>query len=275
MFYPVECDLSLPGDLIKQTELDSAINETSGLLYLDGNIWTFNDSGGDPALYCVDPANGKIIRSTNIKNAVNRDWEDIAADDSHVYIADVGNNRATRDTVLIYRILKSSLLSGDPDISINGIISVSFNEKVTTNEKGYSSHDCEALFAFGDSLYLYSKDWVGESTSVYVVPRKPDHYHVRRSFQYEARILVTGADIWPGDNQVALVGYRDACPIVITYRYGGDPGRIECGGRARIYPLKRGRQVEGICYDPDGNLLISAERRLHSQALFKLGPLLR
>lgn len=269
------CDLPLPGGLVKIAELDSVVNETSGLLYMDGEIWTFNDSGGEPALYCVSRQRGEVIRKIIISNATNRDWEDIAADEHYVYIADVGNNQANRDTVLIYKILKSRLLSGDSAVSHSGIISVSFDEKVSQNSNGNSSHDCEAIIAYGDSLYLFSKDWVGETTSVYAVPGEPGHYPVRRKYKYEVRVLVTGADVWPASGQVSLVGYRDYFPIVITYSFKSDPGRIECGGKARIYPLKRGRQTEGICYDSDGKLLISAERALRSQTLFKLGSLLR
>ena len=51
--------------------------------------------------------------------------------------------------------------------------------------------------------------------------------------------------------------------------------RIRCGGKARIYPLKSGRQVEGICYDTDGGLYISAENTLQKPTLFRLGRPLR
>lgn len=272
-FYPAACDLPLPGYLHKQTVLDSSVNETSGLLYLGDTIWSFNDSGGEPVLYGLDPQTGKVISKVFIGNATNTDWEAIAADDRYVYVADVGNNFATRDTVLIFRVLKSGLRSGEKILPHDGIISVSFRDKVEQNANGYSSHDCEALLAHGDSLYLFSKNWVEESTSVYIIPSVPGHYNVKRRYSYEARILVTGADLRPADKQVSLVGYRDYFPIVISYKYGRDPGQIECGGRARIYPLKRGRQVEGLCYGPEGDIFISAERTIQRQMLFKLGPL--
>ncbi len=274
-FYSTGCEKPVPGNLIKYSNIDSSLAETSGLLYLDGDIWTFNDSGGEAALYCFDRGSGSVIRKTIISNATNTDWEDIAMDDSYIYVADVGNNFATRDTLIIYRIQKSGLLSGDPTLNHNGIISLSFDEVVVRNSRGYSSHDCEALFAHGDSLYLFSKNWVDESTSVYVIPSMPGHYHVKHRYRYEARILVTGADLFPGKNQVALVGYRNYLPIVITYGYGDDPGQIECGGKARIYPLRGGRQVEGICFDPEGGIYISSERSLQKQTLFKLGRSLR
>ena len=111
-FYPAECERPIPGNLIKQTSLDSEVAEPSGLLYMDGNIWTFNDSGGEPVLYCIDPRNGSVIRKTLISNAMNVDWEDIAMDEHYIYVADVGNNFGGRDTVVIFRIDSGELLSG-------------------------------------------------------------------------------------------------------------------------------------------------------------------
>lgn len=274
-FYASECSHPLPGKLVKQSTLDSSLSETSGLLYLNGSIWTFNDSGGEAALYCMDQSSGSVIRKTIISNAINVDWEDITSDDQFIYVADVGNNFASRDTVLIYRLAKNSLESGDSTINHQGVISLSFNETVEINSGGYSSHDCEALFAYQDSLYLFSKNWVDESTSVYVLPSIPGHYCLNARYQYEARILVTGADLHPDRQEVALVGYRNYMPVVIRYDYVNDPGQIACGGKARIYPMKLGRQVEGICFDPSGEVLISSEGSVHAASLFRLGSPLR
>jgi hypothetical protein len=274
-FYSTACNHPTPGRLVKQTELDPSLSETSGLLFLKEGIWTFNDSGGEPALYRVDQERGSVIGKTLISNALNVDWEDITADEACIYVADVGNNFAWRDTVLIYRIPRNRLESGDSSVNHNGIISLSFEEEVELNGRGYSSHDCEALFAYKDSLYLFSKNWLDESTSVYVLPSEPGHYKLKPRYRYEARILVTGADLYPDQNEVALVGYRNYQPIVISYKFDRDPALIRCGGKARIYPLKLGRQVEGICFDASGNLMVSSERSVQKATLFKVGSSLR
>ncbi len=274
-FYQSGCDYPVPGNMVKQFTLDSSVLETSGLLYMDGKIWTFNDSGGEAALYCLDATNGSLIRKTIIRNAVNVDWEDITEDDSHIFVADVGNNYATRDTLSIYRIPKGALLSEEPWVIHEGIITVSFAAKVKQAKSGLSSHDCEALVAFGDSLYLFSKDWVEQTTSVYVLPKSPGHYRLSPVKTYEAGFLVTGADVFPGSRQVSLVGYRDYLPVVVSYEFENSPALISCGGKARVYPLRLGRQVEGICYDPVGRLFISAEQSLKKQALFSVGSPVR
>lgn len=268
-FYQSDCDYPLPGSLVKQYTLDSAINETSGLLFLDGNIWTFNDSDGEAALFVLDGENGSVIRKTIIRNARNVDWEDITEDGTHIFVADVGNNYATRDTLAIYRIPRDSLFS--QDVMFDGMITLSFEGEVKRIKSGLSSHDCEALVAFGDSLYLFSKDWVGKTTSVYVLPKIPGHYSLSPVAIYQADFLVTGADIFPAKRQVSLVGYRNFLPVVLSYEFEDSPAVISCGGKARIYPMKAGRQVEGICYDSEGSLWISSEHSLKKQTLFRVG----
>ena len=95
-FYQSDCDYPLPGSLHKKFTMDRALVENSGLLCMDSTIWTFNDSDGEAALYAVDVSDGSLIRKTIIRNAVNVDWEDITEDETHIFVADVGNNYASR-----------------------------------------------------------------------------------------------------------------------------------------------------------------------------------
>jgi hypothetical protein len=73
-------------------ELPDEVKETSGLLFLDGKIITHNDSGDAPNLYEIDSLSGTILRTVTISNATNVDWEDLAENDTHIFIADIGNN---------------------------------------------------------------------------------------------------------------------------------------------------------------------------------------
>lgn len=165
------------------------------------------------------------LRKSIVKNAANVDWESVAEDERHIFVADVGNNFGSRDTLTIYRIPKTAILSEDPELIHDGIITLSFTGEMIKRETGYSNRDCEAILAFGDSLYLFSKDWIEKSTCIYALPKEPGHYTLSAISTY----------------QVSLVGYRSYMP------------------------------VEGICYDPLGNLLISAEKSLKKQALFRVG----
>ena len=84
--------------------LESTVDESSGLLFLGGRLITHNDSGGEASLYEIDPPTGTVIRTVQIQGAANRDWEDIAMDDTYIYIGDFGNNSGTRRDLRIYRV---------------------------------------------------------------------------------------------------------------------------------------------------------------------------
>ena len=86
-------------------ELPEKVKETSGLLFLDGKIITHNDSGNDANLYEIDSLSGTILRTISIANATNIDWEDLAENDTHLFIADIGNNNGNRQDLKIYTIL--------------------------------------------------------------------------------------------------------------------------------------------------------------------------
>ena len=74
------------------TKLDEKLYENSGLMFFDGDIWTFNDSGGEPEIYRIDEACGKISQTVILENAKNHDWEDITQDNKYIYLSDAGNN---------------------------------------------------------------------------------------------------------------------------------------------------------------------------------------
>ena len=62
------------------------------MLFLDGKIITHNDSGDDANLYEIDSLSGTILRTISTANAKNVDWEDLAENDTHLFITDIGNN---------------------------------------------------------------------------------------------------------------------------------------------------------------------------------------
>ena len=83
-------------NIIEKHELPAEVIETSGLLFLNGKLITHNDSGDDSNLYEIDTITGNITRTVSVSNATNIDWEDIAQDDTYIYIGDFGNNNGTR-----------------------------------------------------------------------------------------------------------------------------------------------------------------------------------
>ena len=92
-------------DLRLVTQLPKKVHETSGIeLTGPDQIWTFNDSGGEPELYLCDTS-GQLLRTVRIQNAWNRDWEDITQDDAgNFYIGNIGNNNNSNTDLTIFKI---------------------------------------------------------------------------------------------------------------------------------------------------------------------------
>ncbi len=264
-FFRSSCDYPVAGTFHSQGILTDTLLETSGIEKADSLLVSFNDSGGDPVLYFVT-SGGTWINSIRIPGATNVDWEAIATDSRFYYIADVGNNYGTRDTLVIYCVQVEPVVgAGVQDVRK---ITFSYDEPVTYKTNGLYSHDCEAMFAYGDSLYLFAKDWVNQSTRVYVLPKAPGHYKVRARADYQVRALITGADIDPLRKEVVLVGYRNFIPVVIRYGFTDDPAMIQCGGKARRYPWKAGLQTEGVCYDDQERIVVTSEKSLYRQSIY-------
>lgn len=267
-FFPAECGYPTAGSISKIGSLSDSLNETSGLEILKNRFVSFNDSGGDPALYVFSDSSS-LIHKTIIRNATNVDWEDITYDGTFFYVADVGNNFGTRDTLMIYKMHADSIESFSHTETAQ-YISFSYDEQVSRTETGMYSHDCEAIFTYGDSLYLFAKDWVTLSTRIYVLPKSPGHYNISSKITYQVKALITGADIDIANREVVLLGYRNMVPVLIRYGFDKDPAAIECGGIGRRYPRFMGTQMEGVCFDESGRIFITSEKRLYKQALYRV-----
>jgi hypothetical protein len=61
--------------IISDYPLSKIIEETSGLEIIGDYFITHNDSKGYPILYYLSKE-GKIIKTREVKSAVNKDWED-------------------------------------------------------------------------------------------------------------------------------------------------------------------------------------------------------
>jgi len=87
---------------------DPALVETSGLVSSarePGLLWAVND-GGHPAVLYALKTDGRDDGRVAVEGATNVDWEDLAVFNregrAYILIADVGDNKAVRDTRCIY-----------------------------------------------------------------------------------------------------------------------------------------------------------------------------
>ena len=251
--------------------LPETIRETSGLIYWNGGLWTINDSGNLPEIYKIDTLTGEILQTILLQGVKNIDWEDIDQDDEHIYVGDFGNNLGTRTDLKIFYIQKSAV-PDTGDISIEpATINFSFGDQTSFKRLNRRNNfDCEALLSFGDSLYIFSKNWGDLQTRLYALPKIEGTYVVFPIDSMNADGLITGADI-NEEGEIVLIGYKNYVPfmwILFDFEgndfFGGNKRRIDFTGMLGV-------QAEGICYSFNRNVFISAEKTAISPArLFKL-----
>lgn len=193
------------------------LDETSGLLFYNNKLFTFNDSGGQAELYEINSSNGSIVRTITINNATNVDWEDITQDATHIYIGDIGNNNGNRTDLKIYKISKSDFDDAD-NIATAETISYSYANQTTFNSLPNNNNwDAEGLISFGDKLLIFTKNWVNNMVNVYSIPKISGSYSAQFVSTYNTNGLITGVDISFNEDVIYLTGYSSSqAPFMYT-----------------------------------------------------------
>lgn len=256
------------------TNLDPLVSETSGLVFVNGKLWTHNDSGNEAILYCIDTATGMVISQKTITNAINIDWEDISADGEYLYIGDFGNNTGQRNDLKIYKVLIEEL-NNEFSSSINSeIINFSYNSSYypARSKNNDTDFDCEALIVKDDSIYLFSKNWVSKTCYLYSLPKETGTYVANRRDTLNTQGLICGADYNPETNTVCLIGYVYGIPApsILFYLYDFEGNNFFDGTIIRHELSLNGYQTEGVTFRDNNRVWFSNENFLGNvQSLFE------
>ena len=251
------------------------LDETSGVVFTDGFVWTHNDSGNSNTIYRIDSVSNTVLQTVVISNATNVDWEDITADADYLYIADCGNNNGNRTNLKIYRVAKSALTLPATTATAD-VINYSYSDQtIFTSLPNNNNYDCESIIYYNDSLHLFSKDWVDKQTRHYVLPAIPGTYTAQFKETLNAGYLITGAAIQ--NNILAFIGYDNTgfAPVYVYMCYDFKDGLFFNGNKRRFNAsnaLSYG-QTEGIDFRNDGYGYITNER--FKQSIFNVAPKLR
>lgn len=142
----------------------AGLPEASGLVasrVTEGRLWAHNDSG-TAEIFALD-VKGTVTGRLRVTGAQVQDWEAMASapcEGGHcLFIADIGDNNATRRSISVYRVPEPRTLSAAARVE-------------ATYRATYpdGAHDAEALLAGPDgSLYIVTKGDTG-SVALYRFP---------------------------------------------------------------------------------------------------------
>ncbi|MCO5723380.1 hypothetical protein [Robiginitalea marina] len=239
-------------------EFPEGIQESSGLLLVGEHWVTINDSGNTPDLFVLDTTSLRLVRRVTVTNAGNTDWEDLAQDGDYIYIADIGNNLGARRDLRILRVSKSDFLSADALEA--EIISFAYEGQTDFSGTANSDWDAEALLVAGDFLWIFTKQWQGQGTAAFRLPKTPGSHLATRVADYAAGGLVTGATPIQGGNGFLLLGYSTRLQPFLIHVPAASPAGGFPGATERLQPDWGFAQAEGIAEGALGKIFVSTER---------------
>lgn len=225
-------------------KISDSISEASGLIAFKNLLWTHNDDH-DTTLYGLD-TKGRIKKKINLEDVRNNDWESISQDSLYLYIGDFGNNyKGKRKDLKILRIEKKSILMSNPVIDT---ISFSYANQIDfeIQKANTSDFDCEAFVVLQDSIYLFTKQWTTEKTSVYSLPKIPGTHIAQLKETLDVQGLITDATALPNKKGIVLCGYSKMLYPFVYLLYDYKNNVFLTGNQRKIKIALPLHQVEGI-----------------------------
>ncbi|WP_235835820.1 hypothetical protein [Cognatitamlana onchidii] len=235
------------GKLNILTSIDHEIDEASAIEIVKGfNLfWTIEDSGNQNYLFGLNQK-GNIAKKIRIKNAKNKDWEDLTSDSlGNIYIGDFGNNHKKRKHFSIHKVQHSDL---DSDEAIAKTTNFSL-------PKDMASEDFEAFFLLNNNFYIFSKN--AKKSTLLRVANKEGKQKAKlvTTFKLEGKqTKITSAAISPDKNIIVLLNHDKLWQIT------NFDSQNFLKGDLKKMTFDHSSQKEGICFKNDSIVYITDER---------------
>jgi hypothetical protein len=192
---------------------DPTLTEISGMARGrrdESVLWVHEDSGAKADVHALTLA-GTVRQTFRLAGAGAKDWEDMAvgpgpvAGTNYLYLGDVGDNRRTRDEIVVYRVPEPAVTNGGTT-TLSGVASIRLRYP-----DGSSNSEAMAVGADG-TIYVITKSKV---TRVYMAPYPQSTTEVITMTPVAAGTLapevdMSGADIRMDGRALIVRGYRDA-----------------------------------------------------------------
>jgi hypothetical protein len=218
---------------------DPEIDESSGLAVQGDRVLTVDDSGDGPVVYVVDGKSGDTVGHTTYSQGPVEDVEAMAlGPDGSVWVGDIGDNEAGRDSVSVYRL---------PPVE-DGDHTVTAERYKLRYSTGPQNAETLLVDPRDGRLYVVSKGVLGGR--VYAAPRKlsSDSTNLLEPVG-DARGVVTDGDFFPDGAHAVLRTYGSALVF--------DTSTWEAKFSMKLPPQKQG---EGLTVTDGGRrVLVSSE----------------
>lgn len=235
--------------------LSDTLKENSGLNFFKGKLYTFNDGGNSSEFFEIDRTSGKIINIFKT-NLINRDWEAMAGDSTHLFIGDFGNNTGTRKDLKIYKIPFDGSQISD---SIKTVSYFYPEQKDFTSRNLNNNFDAEAMIFLNGKIHVFTKEWAAKATTHYMIdPEISGNQSARKTETFKTDFVVTDAAYF--QKKLYLVGYTKNTEVFLSVFKETEPGIFFKDQPQKYYlgsSLSIG-QIEGVEADEKG-VYISGE----------------
>jgi hypothetical protein len=239
--------------------LQNYLPEISGLVKLRDGLWGHNDNS-DCRLYRIDTSTGFVVEAVKMNGGLNRDWEDVGFDDSFVFMGDFGNNfRGNRQDLVIYKWRKSALT--DSFVVQDSIRFVYPEQKdFSAVSPNTTDFDCEAMVVVGDSIYLFTKEWGKQGSTVYRLSKKDSIQNATKIAYLPVGGLITSACYNPKYNSIVLLGYSDLLQPFLYLIYDLKGFDFQRCNKRKVQLDLPFYQAEGIELLDDYTVVVANER---------------
>src|SRR5690554_7902727 len=96
-------------------------------------------------------------------------------------------------------------------------INFSYSDQIdfTPQETNTTDLDCEAFIVKTDSIFLFTKQWNEQKTSIYALPKSPGTYVAQHKITIDVEGLITGANSIESNKTFTLCGCFTTLPPFI------------------------------------------------------------
>jgi len=252
------------------------ITESSGIVAsrCQANVfWTHNDSG-DGAFVFALTATGEKLGVWAIKNAKNKDWEDLATiknqnGECFLYIGDIGDNARKRSELTVY-LVKEPTVSGAAKTSSRKNSLATEPAAAIKIQYADERYDAETLLVHPQSgdIYILTKR-LRDAAGVY---RLSKNYSLNKINRLEKIAdftvpsipngFLTGGDISSDGKRVIISDYLAAYEIILPEKAKNfdDIWREQ----SLIVELGEREQGEAVCYSADDKSIYATSEKVNS-----------